>query len=204
MFHSRNGLFFHATGQGNVRIIKTSDGKEPVSCLAADPDRVETNIVCDVTLPENEWASVVCSVSKDGETASRWDQARRFHGNEIPFPAAILTPAAPEEKLTAEDEEWMNAPMGTPKGKLNAVATVAPIKTEPDTTNFPKLVHKKGYPDWLFLAVHTPRYSNGKEVTVYRMSAGFGTVAVYTFIDRLFEDYVEVAPKQRATFTVET
>lgn len=28
MFHSRNGLFFHATGQGNVRIIKTNDGKE--------------------------------------------------------------------------------------------------------------------------------------------------------------------------------
>lgn len=198
MFHSRNGLFFHATGQGNVRIIKTNDGKEPVSCLAANPDRVETNIVCDVTLPENEWASVVSSVSKEGETASRWNQARRFHGTKIPIPAA------PEEKLTAEDEEWMNASMGTPKGKLNAVATVAPIKTEPDTTNFPKLVHKKGYPDWLFLAVHTPRYSNGKEVTVYRMSAGFGTVAVYTFIDRLFEEYVEVAPKQRATFTVET
>lgn len=109
MFHSRNGLFFQATGQGNVAIIATNDGKEPFTRSHANSDKVDTNIVCNVTLPENEWASVVCSVSKDGETASRWNQARRFHGTEIPIPEA------PPETLSPQDEEWMNAPMGTPK-----------------------------------------------------------------------------------------
>lgn len=109
MFHSRNGLFFQATGQGNVAIVATNDGKAPFSRSAPDSDKVETNIVCNVTLPENEWASVVCSVSKDGEDATRWNMARRFHGTEISIPEA------PAEKLSAEDEAWMNAPMGTPK-----------------------------------------------------------------------------------------
>ncbi len=69
MFHARDGLFFQAVG-GSVRVIKTSDGHEPNGA----------NVVCDVTLPENEWASVVCSVSAVGETAGRWREARVFHG----------------------------------------------------------------------------------------------------------------------------
>ncbi len=205
MFHSRNGLFFQATGQGTVAIVATNDGKEPFSRSKPDSSEIETNIVCNVTLPENEWASVVCSVSKDGETAARWNRARRFHGTELPFERREF--GADGDKsvaLTAEDEEWLNAPMGTPKAKLNATATVEPIKTEPDSTNFPKLVHKKGYPDWLFLAVATPRTQDGKEVTVYCLNAGFGGVEVYTYADRLLETFVEVAPKQRVTFTVET
>ncbi len=85
-------------------MIKTSDGKEPFSRSFPDSDKVETNIVCDVTLPENEWASVVCSVSKAGETAERWRAAREFHGTEL----SDLQPSG-------LDEEWMNVPMGTPK-----------------------------------------------------------------------------------------
>lgn len=111
MFHSRNGLFFQATGQGNVCIIKTSDGKEPYSRSFPDSDKVETNIVCDVTLPENEWASVVCSVSAGGEDHARWMRARRFHGTELPFSEHELKGAVQEE-LTQEQREWMNAPLG--------------------------------------------------------------------------------------------
>ena len=83
MFHSKNGLFFQATGQGNVCIVKTSDGKNPYSKTFGDSDKVETNIVCDVTLTENEWASVVCSVSEGGETYERWMAARLFHGTKL-------------------------------------------------------------------------------------------------------------------------
>ena len=31
-------------------------------------------------IPPNEWASIVCSVSKDGETGDRWNAAQDFHG----------------------------------------------------------------------------------------------------------------------------
>lgn len=80
MFHSKDGLYFHATGQGKVRIVKTSDGKEPFSRSVSGSDKVETNIVCDVTLAENEWASVMATVSKDGESHDKWMAARVFHG----------------------------------------------------------------------------------------------------------------------------
>lgn len=84
MFHSKDGLFFCALGQGAVRIIKTSDGKWPYTRSTDKVNEAETNITCDVTLEENEWASVVCSVSQDGETYERWMQARRFHGTDLP------------------------------------------------------------------------------------------------------------------------
>ncbi len=79
MFHSRNGLFFQATGQGTVAIVATNDGKEPFSRSKPGSSEIETNIVCNVTLPENEWASVVCAVSASGETHERWETAREFH-----------------------------------------------------------------------------------------------------------------------------
>lgn len=63
MFHSRNGLFFQATGQGTVAIVATNDGKMPFSRSSPDSDKVETNIVCNVTLPENEWASDQIEIS---------------------------------------------------------------------------------------------------------------------------------------------
>ncbi|HWE75050.1 MAG TPA: hypothetical protein VG328_17955 [Stellaceae bacterium] len=31
-------------------------------------------------IPAPEWASIVCSVSRDGETGERWEQAQLFHG----------------------------------------------------------------------------------------------------------------------------
>lgn len=77
MFHSRNGLFFcRLNDTGEVRIIKTRDGRMP------DPDTNPPEWA--ITLPENEWASVVCSVSAAGETSARWMCARQFHGTELP------------------------------------------------------------------------------------------------------------------------
>lgn len=73
MFHLRNGLFFERLQGGHVRIIKTYDERD------VRPD----NVVLDITVPENEWTSVVCSVSKAGETLERWKEARQFHGTEF-------------------------------------------------------------------------------------------------------------------------
>ena len=94
MFHSKNGLFFcRLNDSGEVRIIKTRDGKMP------DPDTNPPESA--VTLTENEWASVVCSVSKGGEDHARWMRARRFHGTEF----SELQPGGADETpqpITAE------------------------------------------------------------------------------------------------------
>jgi len=80
MFHSKNGLFFwRQKDGGDVRIIKTSDGKDPFTHPIGD-GQMENNVVCDVVLAENEWASVVAAVSADGENYERWMSARIFHG----------------------------------------------------------------------------------------------------------------------------
>ncbi len=73
MFHSKDGLFFcRLNDTGEVRIIKTRDGKFP------DPDTNPPEWA--VTLAENEWASVVATVSADGESYDKWMAARVFHG----------------------------------------------------------------------------------------------------------------------------
>jgi hypothetical protein len=70
MYHESNGLFFDRLQNGSVRIIKTTDGKDPN----------EGNILFQQDIPENTWASAVCSVSRLGETVERWNAARDFHG----------------------------------------------------------------------------------------------------------------------------
>ena len=73
MFHSKEGLFFcRLNDSGEVRISKTLDGKMP------DPDINPAEWA--ITLAENEWSSVMCSVSALGETSERWRAARLFHG----------------------------------------------------------------------------------------------------------------------------
>ena len=74
MFHTKNGLFFHRCANGYVNIIKTRDGKE-----IADG---ATNIITDVTLAPEAWASVVASMSLLGETSDRYRKALDFHGME--------------------------------------------------------------------------------------------------------------------------
>ena len=102
MFHSKDGLFFfRLQPQGEVRIIKSTDGRLPD----------ETNTAWAVTLTENEWASVVCSVSDAGENHARWMRARRFHGTDLPFGEHELKGAF-QEDITAEQKEWMDAPAG--------------------------------------------------------------------------------------------
>lgn len=62
MFHARDGLFFE----------RLSDGKVHVS-VRSGPCQFDT------VLPENEWGSVLATVSDRGEDYHTWMEARRFH-----------------------------------------------------------------------------------------------------------------------------
>jgi putative heme degradation protein len=65
-FHSRDGLFFRRNEDGSVSIIASQSTA--------------------VRLAENEWASVVASVSAEGETHERWQAVRDFHGAALDAP----------------------------------------------------------------------------------------------------------------------
>lgn len=63
-FHWRDGYFFLRMPDCSVRLTKF------------DRHGVREQF----TVPPNEWASIVCSVSAGGEDRARWDAAQDFHG----------------------------------------------------------------------------------------------------------------------------
>jgi len=63
-FHWRDGWYFKRLDDGTVRV------------LLVHGQQIYQHLI----IPDNEWASIVCSVSADGETGERWQQARNFHG----------------------------------------------------------------------------------------------------------------------------
>jgi len=70
MFHESKGLFFERQKDGSVRVIKTYDERPP------RPD----NVVLDHTIPPGPWASVIASMSKQGEFPNGgWERAVTFH-----------------------------------------------------------------------------------------------------------------------------
>lgn len=70
MFHSSEGLFFQrANADGTVRMIITTDGREPG----------QNNILVDRMIPGGHWGSIISTVSKQGEENSRWYLAMDWH-----------------------------------------------------------------------------------------------------------------------------
>jgi hypothetical protein len=67
-FHWRDGWYFKRLEDGSVR----------VSHVTHPP--FEGKLEQQFVISENEWASIVCSVSAEGETSQRWQKAREFHG----------------------------------------------------------------------------------------------------------------------------
>lgn len=63
-FHWQGGWHFKRQDDGSVRVSRVIG------------DLIESQAV----IPAAEWASIVCSVSKDGETRERWIEAQEFHG----------------------------------------------------------------------------------------------------------------------------
>lgn len=68
-FHWRDGIFFKRLPDGAVRLRRFTDFNYSPTYE-------------DAIIPPNEWASIVCSVSKEGETGARWNAAQDFHGRE--------------------------------------------------------------------------------------------------------------------------
>lgn len=67
-FHTHDGWYFKRLPDGSVRIV------------VSESAHVDAPVVREHVLPENEWASVVASVSAGGEDYDRWMAARDFHG----------------------------------------------------------------------------------------------------------------------------
>lgn len=69
-FHLQNGLIFRRLDDGRVQIV----------VIDYQPGHTATVLFKTVTDPSG-WASVVASVSEQGEDYNRWMQAREFHGD---------------------------------------------------------------------------------------------------------------------------
>jgi hypothetical protein len=66
-FHWRDDKYFKRLDDGSVQIqfVEEFNGHPNVKSWV---------------IPSPEWASIVCSVSEDGESNGRWDAAQDFHG----------------------------------------------------------------------------------------------------------------------------
>lgn len=70
-FHWRNDIYFKRLPDGVVRVRR-------FEFFNGTPHAK------DWIIPAAEWASIVCSVSADGETGARWNAAQDFHGRQPP------------------------------------------------------------------------------------------------------------------------
>lgn len=94
-FHWRDGWFFKRMDDGSVRISKLA---VRVDSIGGKHDKIEAH----GTIPPAEWASIVCSVSKGGETRERWLAQQAFHdGTEQPEDE-IHVEIDPESSLTVK------------------------------------------------------------------------------------------------------
>lgn len=105
-FHNRDGWMFRRdSDEGHVRIWKIrweiaqlpctcghfrhqTQERDGFQCASVDANgKVLVNKPVPVleagplVIPENEWASIVASVSKGGETATSWQFVRDFHNS---------------------------------------------------------------------------------------------------------------------------
>ena len=68
-YHYKNGLWFSRSEDGSVKIKQLkNNGKDG-----------ETEVLFEVTVDENCWASAVSSMSKKGESDGRFYKALEFH-----------------------------------------------------------------------------------------------------------------------------
>ncbi len=73
-FHWRNGWYWSRLADGSVEVRNHGDFERP------DKNHTFGDGRTTLVIPAAEWASIICSVSKEGETHERWTKARDFHG----------------------------------------------------------------------------------------------------------------------------
>lgn len=76
MFHWSKGWFFQRLDNGDVRIVKTADGRNPPEAATGEPEQ-STAIVTEAVIPASEWASVLTELTRRPH-----DQCLRFHQGE--------------------------------------------------------------------------------------------------------------------------
>lgn len=80
-FHWRNGWYWTRLADGSVEVRNHGDfDKHSPNCAPGD-GRVT------LIIPPNEWASIVASVSKDGETSESYNGTLAFHTGKLPYPS---------------------------------------------------------------------------------------------------------------------
>lgn len=82
MFHVRDNLFFGRMSDGAVRVLKfkSAPASSPSAMLSYPPHLIEYEFI----VPAASWASVVASVSLQGEDHGRFYVAQSFHMNPRP------------------------------------------------------------------------------------------------------------------------
>lgn len=91
MFHSDNNTFWGRLPDGSVRIVKFSGPPHvmwhhgddavtrPTEFPRADGEFRTVEVLFDLRIDPNIWASIVASVSAGGEENGRFFEARTFH-----------------------------------------------------------------------------------------------------------------------------
>jgi len=93
MFHAGNNVFFGRLANGDVRVLRFSSTPATwpaVNRYYSKEDGCNTEIV----LPSGVWASVVASVSLQGEGSERFYAAQAFHMNPQPSLAQVVKGSA--------------------------------------------------------------------------------------------------------------
>lgn len=73
-FHWTMGWYFSRLPNGDVEVRNHGNFEKP------DPNHPPGDGRTTLVIPAPQWASIVCSVSRDGETGERWNAAQDFHG----------------------------------------------------------------------------------------------------------------------------
>lgn len=94
MFHWNDNFYFGRCTDGTVRIVKFDSPRSPHAMWKhgegvtsptqwpdAEGDFNDVKVVLDVRIPAAQWASIVASVSKKGESG-RYHEALHFHQDE--------------------------------------------------------------------------------------------------------------------------
>ncbi len=95
MFHQQDNLFFGRCSDGAVRIVKfdaprgltpmRAPGKagysEPSEYPHAEGEFNSVTVVFDVRIPAEHWASIISSVSAQGEESGRYYEALKWHND---------------------------------------------------------------------------------------------------------------------------
>jgi len=94
MFHWADNFFFGRCKDGAVRIVKFESPRSPQAMWKhenaayhptewpdAEGEFNDVKVVLDVRIPANEWASIIASVSAQGEENGRYYKALEWHND---------------------------------------------------------------------------------------------------------------------------